>query len=138
VTDILSLRLPPSPEAVRDARVAMNGLEDVVRPRSLDDVRLLVSELVTNSLRHGRLPRQAKISVRISLIGHALRVEVTDPGPGFDPAPITPSIYQTSGWGLYLVGQIADRWGVRRGGGTVVWFELDEAARSEKEKLTHT
>ena len=50
--------------------------------------------------------------------------EVTDPGPGFEPKPVTPSFYQTGGWGLYLVEQLSDRWGVIRGKATTVWFEL--------------
>src|SRR5207253_1270255 len=54
-----------------------------------------------------------------------LRVEVTDRGPGFEPGSPLPSMYQDSGWGLYLVEQIADRWGVKQEEGTCVWFEVD-------------
>ena len=45
--------------------------------------------------------------------------------PGFVAGQPLPSMYQDSGWGLYLVEQIADRWGVTQDDGTCVWFELD-------------
>ena len=52
----------------------------------------------------------------------------TDSGPGFDAGTPLPSLYQDSGWGLYLVEQIADRWGVKQEEGTCVWFEVDVAS----------
>jgi hypothetical protein len=54
-----------------------------------------------------------------------VRVEVGDLGPGFDPGPRDLDRESPSGWGLYLVDQLADRWGVTRAGGTRVWFEID-------------
>jgi hypothetical protein len=51
-------------------------------------------------------------------------VEVTDPGPGFGEVR-APSIYRDSGWGLYLVEQVANRWGVDRSRWNTVWFEID-------------
>jgi anti-sigma regulatory factor (Ser/Thr protein kinase) len=51
--------------------------------------------------------------------------EVTDEGPGFDPAQTGPSGEKDSGWGLFLVERLAHRWGVvQDGGATKVWFEL--------------
>ena len=52
-------------------------------------------------------------------------LEVIDPGAGFEPLPRVAGQSQAGGWGLYLVDQIADRWGVVPGDGTHVWFELD-------------
>ena len=65
------------------------------------------------------------IGLRVNLSGEAIRVEVADRGPGFETGSPLPSMYQDSGWGLYLVEQIADRWGVSNEAGTCVWFEID-------------
>lgn len=91
----------------------------------LDEVRLLVSELVTNSVRHSGMGDREWIGLRVDHSPRMLRVEVTDKGPGFEAGQPLPSMYQDSGWGLYLVEQIADRWGVKQEEGTCVWFELD-------------
>src|SRR2546426_800484 len=70
----------------------------------------------------------AVIVLTVHMFAGTVRVEVADAGPGFEPEPPNPSMYQTSGWGLYLVEQIADRWGVARDSGSQVWFELDRPA----------
>jgi hypothetical protein len=57
----------------------------------------------------------------------ALRVEVSDRGPGFAPAPHRPSPVDAGGRGLFLVDALADRWG-SADGGTRVWFEVDRPA----------
>jgi anti-sigma regulatory factor (Ser/Thr protein kinase) len=133
---ILHLRLPPDPEAAGAARRALDRLKGLCPPEVLEDLRLLVSELVTNSVRHARLNPDRRIGLRVDASATSLRVEVTDPGPGFEVQPVIPSIYQTSGWGLYLVDRIADRWGVDRGRHTRVWFEVNidgsEAMSSSK------
>jgi anti-sigma regulatory factor (Ser/Thr protein kinase) len=59
----------------------------------------------------------------------AVLVEVCDEGPGFEPIGRTAGQDDTSGWGLYLVDQMADRWGVaREDAATRVWFELKRSA----------
>ena len=57
-----------------------------------------------------------------------LRVEVHDPGGGFVPSAPSPDPARPSGWGLYLVAELADRWGVDSDERTRVWFELDRPA----------
>ena len=94
-------------------------------PRSVrDDIALLVTELVTNAVRHGGASDR---SLQVGIRRHAdrIRVEVVDPGTDFEP-PATPSRGDASGgWGLFLVDRVAERWGVRRArAGTCVWFEL--------------
>ena len=76
-------------------------------PNVLDDVRLLVSELVTNSIRHARLAPSQWVDLAVRIEGDTVRVEVIDPGPGFRPSVLRPTLYQESGWGLYLVEQVA-------------------------------
>ncbi len=126
----VDLVLPYSPQAAGDARAALGVLSGRVRPELLENLRLLVSELVTNAVRHSGLGTGwVRLEVRLS--NDRIRVRVTDPGDCFEPGRAAPSIYQTSGWGLFLVEQISDRWGVRCGEETEVWFELDHR-RSKK------
>jgi anti-sigma regulatory factor (Ser/Thr protein kinase) len=121
----LDRELPASPEAAREAREALGQLAPHVPPDHFDDLRLLVTELVTNSLRHGRLGAGDAIRLVVQMEPRCLRVEVRDPGSGFDvPAPPqTPDM--GAGWGLYLLGRIADRWGINGRPSTCVWFEMD-------------
>src|SRR6266581_4939419 len=125
----IDIDLPARPEGPGLARKQLRRLEGEVPPAVLDNVRLLVSELVTNSVRHAGLPPTATIALAVRVSSQRIRVEVRDPGPGFQAHSITPSMYQTSGWGLYLVDQLADRWGVVRKDATSVWFELDGKPR---------
>jgi anti-sigma regulatory factor (Ser/Thr protein kinase) len=123
---MIDLRLAPSPGAVPDARRALDALEGVVSTQTLEDLRLLVSELVTNSVRHAGFDAASSIELVVSIAEEVVRVEVRDPGSGFEFEPRPSSRTEASGWGLYLVGRIADRWGVSADGTTNVWFELGQ------------
>ncbi len=57
-----------------------------------------------------------------------VRVEVTDAGPGFAVRPRVAGQDPESGWGLYLVDALSDRWGTERGGRTRIWFEIDHGS----------
>lgn len=121
---LLDLRLPPRPRAVPTARHAVDALTGVVSESSLEDARLLVSELVTNSVRHAGLAESQPIVLRAEITGTSLHVEVSDEGHGFETAVQPPTPGDNSGWGLFLVAQLADRWGIADGGPTTVWFEI--------------
>ena len=127
MTRTIELRFPPTSEAPANARRALDELEPSVPREVLDDVRLLVSELVTNSVRHAELDPSQWVELRAMVEGGTIRVEVVDSGPGFRPEISRPTIYQESGWGLYLVEQVAHRWGVVDDGTIRVWFEIDRA-----------
>ena len=119
----LALDLPAEPASAAAARRAVEGglgLEGEV----LDTVKLLVSELVTNSVRHAGLPATAAIELRVRADAGQVRVEVTDAGRGFDPLE-RPEPSEDGGWGLRLVESLADRWGVERAPAARVWCELD-------------
>jgi anti-sigma regulatory factor (Ser/Thr protein kinase) len=89
------------------------------------DVVLLVSEVVTTSLRHATQPEtRGDIGVLVSIRDDRIRVEVSDGGPGFDPQ-VRPSREGPSGWGLYLVDYLADRWGISPDASNALWFEFD-------------
>jgi anti-sigma regulatory factor (Ser/Thr protein kinase) len=113
---------------VASARAALVDLADALPSGVLEDVRLLVSELVTNSIRHAGIEEGGGVELRVLVSQRVLRVEVVDGGRGFEPASPGPSADMGSGWGLYLVDRIADRWGTRpTDPGTCVWFEIDLA-----------
>jgi hypothetical protein len=59
-------------------------------------------------------------------------VEVEDAGRGCS-LPAHPGANGTCGWGLYLVDQLADRWGILSRGPTTVWFEMDGCVVPEEE-----
>lgn len=129
----IDLHLSSGVEAPAAARHALAELSGTVPGGMLEDLRLLVSELVTNSVRHADQGPDGWIDLRVSAGGRAVRVEVSDPGPGLrEPRPASaPSADRVSGRGLYLVAQIADRWGADREGCTHVWFEIDRGPGSE-------
>jgi serine/threonine-protein kinase RsbW len=86
-------------------------------------LRLLVSELVTNSIRHvDDSTRPVELAVRVGV--RTIRVEVHDGGAGFEPGKPKPR-GADGGYGLFLVERMASRWGVDTQDGTRVWFELD-------------
>jgi anti-sigma regulatory factor (Ser/Thr protein kinase) len=120
--------LAVTPEAAAEARHALDDIGDQVPDTKLRDVRLLVSELVTNAVRHANLAAGDVILLVFEVEDHAFRVEVHDPGGGFVPRAPAPDPARPSGWGLYLVAELADRWGVDSDERTLVWFELDRAA----------
>lgn len=125
---LVDLRLPPDRSSAGAARHALEPLASRLPQGVLENLRLLVSELVTNSFRHAALQPAEWIGLTIRLSPSLIRVEVSDEGPGFEPAVPVPSIYQESGWGLYLLDRICDRWGIERTRRSTVWFEIDMAA----------
>jgi anti-sigma regulatory factor (Ser/Thr protein kinase) len=116
--------LPHGPEAPAKAREAV---ESILGPRldegPLAELALLVSELVTNAVRHGR-DRRGAVELGFALAGNCVRVEVCDGGSGFVPPGHEPAPEELGGWGLVVVDRLADRWGVDGDDGTRVWFEL--------------
>ena len=125
------------PKAARAARMSFARLTERVPRRASEDARLLISELVTNCVRHAGLGPNDVIDLRMAIREDVLRVEVRDRGPGFEPRLKPPTVYQVSGWGLFLVDRIADRWGVSSEGATCVWFELRLGRQRLKDRPVH-
>lgn len=88
----------------------------------LRDVQLLVSELVTNSVRHSG--SNDPIRLRAWVRESGLRLEIADGGYGFDRSGIGPGPEAESGRGLLILESLSDRWGVSRDAQTRVWFEI--------------
>ena len=108
-------------EARRWAAAVTRGLLDGDQAQNL---RLIVSELVTNALRHGA--DGARIDLAVTPKPEFLCVQVTDDGPGLAPRPRALETEDNGGFGLFFVEQLARRWGVtRENRRTRVWFELD-------------
>src|SRR4051794_2918035 len=114
------------PEAVSRARAALRSFLSGSVPESrLYDLQLLVSEVVTNAVRHGGARRGERVDLRVALTGDQVRLEVRDPGPGFhDITPALPETDHGGGYGLYLVDLYATDWGVSGSEGTCVWCEV--------------
>jgi signal transduction histidine kinase len=119
----VSLHLPSRPDSPMTARHKLVDLERSLPPDTMAKLRLLVTELVANSVRHaGGTP----VDVTVTVDEDRVRAEVSDGGSGFTPPRGGRSRPRTSGWGLFLVRKIATRWGADSRTGTV-WFELDRA-----------
>jgi two-component sensor histidine kinase len=117
--------LEAHPGAVSEARhwtaSITRGLLDADQAHSL---RLIISELVTNALRHGA--DGERIDLAVTPKPEFLCVQVTDDGPGLAPRPRALETDDEGGFGLFFVEQLARRWGVtRENRRTRVWFELD-------------
>src|SRR5215212_8938920 len=122
----IDVRLTLDPEVVMTARHALNRLADLLPPEKLEDVRLVVSELVTNSILHAGLSSDEQISLTVTVSDGAVRGSVCDPGPGFGmPSELSPRSDLSGGWGLPIVETISDRWGVEGNRHACVWFEID-------------
>ena len=97
-----------------------------------DTAVLLVSELVTNAVRHARTGGSV-LALRLEIAGSWLRIEVHDADPRL-PEPRTPAGHDESGFGFVLIEALADKWGVRETGvGKAVWAELDTRQGGEPE-----
>ena len=121
---LIVLELPAEPHSAKVARDAIAGLDGHLGS-VFGDVVLLISELVTNSVRHAGLDASQPLRLSLQAEGEVVRIAVRDPGPGFRPpkAPTDPA--HVGGWGLVLVDQLAEKWGVEHDGeANVVWCEL--------------
>lgn len=118
-----SYEIAAGPTAARTARAAVDAECGGLPALARHELRLLVSELVTNSVRHGG-PASDPILLRFAVGARSVRVAISDRGDGFDARGEKPPPGAESGYGLYLVDQIADRWGTSNAGGMTIWFEL--------------
>src|SRR3954467_2033877 len=116
----VSVDIPRDPTAPSEARRAIERLSGDIAPDIVPDVKLLVSELITNSVKYGG---QGEVTLKV----HAddprrLRVEVVDQGIGFVPVARNRPATDVGGWGLPLVKPLSSGWGVY-GASTHVWLE---------------
>ena len=95
-----------------------------MRPsRCCADALIVVSELVTNAIRHGGAKEpDEEVRLDAAFLDGVLRIEVTDPGPGFEPGGHGPRA--DGGYGLHLLERLSARWGVAGSSPVTVWVEL--------------
>jgi anti-sigma regulatory factor (Ser/Thr protein kinase) len=125
----VALALPAEPAAAGDARrlLVREGLD----PDRDHVTCLLVSEIVTNAIRHAGTPG-GPIVLRASLTDERAHIEVRDLGPGFDPAIRR----DAPGFGLRMLDALASRWGVEHdASGTRVWFDVDRGPSAARPRL---
>ena len=119
----IALRLRPDLRSPAEARKSLEALRVSFDDPVVDDAALLLSEVVTNSVRHAGLDVTESIEVRIRGSRSMLHVDVIDPGPGFETTGLSPP-ERDGGWGLWLLDRLATRWGVEQEDKTRVWFDL--------------
>jgi anti-sigma regulatory factor (Ser/Thr protein kinase) len=126
--ETLTLKLSGGPTAPARARTALRSLDRTLGELR-DDADLLVSELVTNSVVHARAEC---VELHACAGPERIRIEVSDPGPGFAgrEAQREPSLTGEGGYGLHIVDSLAHRWGVQRNGAALVWLEIDRSPAS--------
>jgi two-component sensor histidine kinase len=120
----VEIRILPEPRKVARLRRTLETFP--LPPLLLDDAKLLLTETVTNSIRHANLRPRERVRIAIRWDGTTLRVDVFDhanaaAGPGPVIGGIRPSPGAESGWGLFLLDRLARRWGNAPGH---YWFEL--------------
>jgi len=118
----------PAPASVPRARECVVGLaEPFVDGERIADLRLVISEVITNAVRHGG---DGDMLVAVTPKPGYLCVQVTDTGDGFAPRPRAYEPDEDGGFGLFLVERLTRRWGLtREDSNTRVWFEFDFADR---------
>ena len=112
--------------------LARSALNDAIPPPALneraDDACLAVSELATNAVKHGQLrPGQDTIRLVIDADEERLRIEMEQSTAAIGVRAVEPRLedpVRVGGYGLRLVEEIADEWGVETGPPGHVWCEF--------------
>ncbi len=125
-TQTISFGVPGGAEAPRHARTVMSPHLRHLDPGVTSDAELIVSELVTNSVRHAGVGPDRRVTVHLVLLHDHLRITVTDPGGDVQPRLLIKSPDGLGGHGLRLVEMLSTTWGVGRDavGATQVWCDL--------------
>ena len=124
-TDVYSAAFPPTVKSVPEARHFLcDAIAPRLAPEALDVALLLVSELATNAVMHAATP----FVVDVRMAPSSLRISVAD-GDDHTPTVAERDRATPGGFGLYLVEQLAARWGIdatdQGEHGKEVWFELE-------------
>ncbi|MFI6511235.1 ATP-binding protein [Streptosporangium sp. NPDC050855] len=126
VSPRMRVTLKGVPESVAVARGRVRELLGEDHP-ALDDVVLLVSEVVTNSVVHSGSRAGGEVAMTVTVRPAAVLVEVCDAGSGASAPHVRNDPEAEGGRGMFLVDLLADRWGVRPGtpgGARTLWFRI--------------
>jgi anti-sigma regulatory factor (Ser/Thr protein kinase) len=116
--------LPAKAVAPSIARGTLDPLQSRLAEDTYFTVQLLVTELITNSLRHARFSEHDAIQIQVDIDDRRTHVSVCDPGGDKQPKLLEQDLEATGGRGLFLVDAMADQWGIKTNHRTCVWFEL--------------
>src|SRR5581483_5238684 len=110
---------------LRARRSVLSQLTGQLAGAGTAELALIISELVTNSVRHAHVGPQQTLTVECATRADRLRVTVTDPGSGLEPHLQSPDLLTSGGYGLRVVESLSCAWGVVHGptGTTSVWCE---------------
>jgi anti-sigma regulatory factor (Ser/Thr protein kinase) len=96
----------------------------------VDEAEIVVSELVSNAIRHARPLTDGNLRVHWKVKAGVVEVEVTDGGSDSTPRPAPRTIWAPSGRGLRIVRSLAHEWGVTEDrNGSTVWASLGGPSR---------
>jgi anti-sigma regulatory factor (Ser/Thr protein kinase) len=111
---------------LRARRSVLSQLAGQLAAAGAAELALVISELVTNSVRHAGVGPDQTLTVECATLADRLRVTVTDPGSQLAPHLRSPDQVASGGYGLRLVESLSSAWGVTHGatGTTSVWCEL--------------
>ena len=121
-------RLPVGPTAPAEARRLVHDIPLGDEARA--SVQLIISELVTNTVRHGDSTPGGELSVELRREGERVRGKVCGRGPAFTWVAHDPELEEPGGLGLMIVDRMSDRWGITRNSTVCVWFECEDCAPS--------
>ncbi|RAY14920.1 ATP-binding protein [Actinomadura craniellae] len=131
--------LPHAPSSVSIARKRLStelrgcGVFDSV----IDDAAVIVSELLSNALRHARPLPSGQLRVTWSCNRETLELAVSDGGAMTEPRRNRPALSSLGGRGLGIVETLAECWGVRHeDGATTVWAVLRTYRRADGESTS--
>jgi two-component sensor histidine kinase len=128
------MTLPAENHSVRLARNAAHVVLGAWRLEHLEETAILiVSELVTNAVRHAS--GSDVLEVDLHATRTCVRIEIQDCDRSW-PQPRIPAGFEESGFGFVLVDALAAKWGVRETTtGKAVWAELDARAPADSLSL---
>jgi anti-sigma regulatory factor (Ser/Thr protein kinase) len=131
--EVATVVLPYATASVRAARahiqhdLVAKGIPDAL----VDNTVLVVSEMVSNALKHARPLPDGKLRISWSAAPDGIALEVTDGGGATRPRLVSAPVTAGSGRGLRVVGRLSRAWGVREASaGTTVWAVVDLDERS--------
>ena len=117
-----SLELGPTAPAAARQLVSDISLDDTARSK----LELILSELVTNSVKHAGRAGDAELSVSLRRERELVHGEVCGEGPEFEWTPHDPDLEEPGGLGLMIVNDLAERWGIITNSQVCVWFECSD------------
>ena len=120
-----TISLPSDASAAAIARRFVEDNRDHLRPELIEDTQLLVSEIVTNAVLHGR----PDITLKVRIDPPGIGIAVSDFGEDLPKrTPDLPAADQPSGRGLLIVDALSSAWGIEANPGAlpgkIVWFEI--------------